>query len=435
MSTEQTSLLPTEVELALEVMPCQADRRVYEPADHPHPCTYFAQWGVYHSYGYEAAGPPHTPGIQQTAVYRGKTALVPEILSGCRKAPLMAVGINPNLPGYWPATHNSVNPDFENFLQYVHYFRYRSIQKLEIPQASYKKLLGNREDGPQVTTPLTNIGAEIPTQLIAMSMYEAYQGLLDDMAKQLGWGAHKLTVGEDLSYGNMVACPSAKWLTRKDPKDPAMPVMSNAVMEGIVNECFQSRQYFLRQLFQSLPVVLLVFSDATATAFIAAMEKNFVGKAPDPTAPIPTLLSQRFMLRYGQAADGEDLQARVIFTPHATGDPQAFAAQRAKVIAAMVEEAKAGRIVLNPETGHLARPRGSCVFCGNALYRIGPCDYEKELKPLSGPLPQPLAETRSRPEHVTREKAEQQKLMKHFIERGAERREKSATPNPFRIVS
>src|SRR6516164_5777387 len=93
------SLIPTEVELALEVMPCQADRRAYAPAASPHPCTYFAQWGVYHSFDYATAGPPPGADIRQPSTYCGKTALVPEILSGCRKAPMMAVGINPNLPG------------------------------------------------------------------------------------------------------------------------------------------------------------------------------------------------------------------------------------------------------------------------------------------------------------------------------------------------
>ena len=66
------------------------------------------EWGSYHSFDYATAGPPEGPGIVQKVVYRGKTALVPEILSGCRKAPILSVGINPNLPGYWPPTRNAV---------------------------------------------------------------------------------------------------------------------------------------------------------------------------------------------------------------------------------------------------------------------------------------------------------------------------------------
>jgi hypothetical protein len=285
-----------------------------------------------------------------------------------------------------------------------------------------------------VARPLVPVGAPIPTQPVAMSMYQAYQGLLDELALRQGWTGHALAVGEDLAYGNMVACPSAKWLTRRDPGDPKLPVMSSAVMAGIVAECFQGRRHFLRQLLQSLPAVLLVFSEATATAFITAMERSFTAGAPRPGEPIPALLARRIVLSYGRAPDGEELEARVIFAPHATGDPEAFAAQRARVVEALVEEARAGRIALSPATGHLVRPRGSCVFCGNALYRIGPCDYERELRPL-GPAPaEPRAEILARPEQVASERTEQERLLERFLARSA-RGARGAKSNPFRITS
>src|SRR5688500_7173312 len=100
MTTAKVLNLPTEVQLALEVMPCQAMHRVYESAATPHACAYFAEWGSYHSFDYASEGPPNTPSIEQQVVYTSKTALIPEILSGCRKAPIMSVGINPNLPSW-----------------------------------------------------------------------------------------------------------------------------------------------------------------------------------------------------------------------------------------------------------------------------------------------------------------------------------------------
>ena len=45
--------LPVEVELALEVMPCQAMRRTYDGAESPHPCAHFAEWGRFHSFDYD----------------------------------------------------------------------------------------------------------------------------------------------------------------------------------------------------------------------------------------------------------------------------------------------------------------------------------------------------------------------------------------------
>src|SRR5258708_35521648 len=106
-------------------------------------------------------------------------------------------------------------------------------------------------------------------------MYLNYQSLLADVASAMDWDTHKLIVGEDVSYGNMVACPSAKWITKPDPSDPKMPPMTAAQQKGIVTECFHHRQYFLRQLFQSLPLVLMIFSQSTTDAFLAEMAGRF----------------------------------------------------------------------------------------------------------------------------------------------------------------
>jgi hypothetical protein len=73
----------------------------------------------------------------------------------------------------------------------------------------------------------------------------------------------------------------------------------------------------------------------------------------------------------------------VIFAPHITGNPQEFKPARDRVVAQLVEEAKAGRIEYRPETKHLARPKGACVFC--TMLQIGKCDYVDELEPISDP--------------------------------------------------
>lgn len=408
--------LPTEVQLALEVMPCQAMRRVYESAGTPHACAYFGEWGSYHSFDYASAGPPEGPGIVQDVVYAGKTALVPEILSGCRKAPIMSVGINPNLPGYWPFSRNAVNPLFEDFLQYAHYFRYRSIAKLQIPKAAYDELRDGREDLPTSGEPLTKRGEAIPVELAPLTMYKAYQSLLDGLAEKEGWAGHKLVVGEDLSYANMVACPSAKWVIRQDAKNPEMPIMGRERMQGIVRECFHERKYFLRQLFQSLPAVLLVFSESTGREFITAMAGKFIAGAPQPGEKLENLLTREIRLGYGTAADGEPLTARVVFLPHASANPQEFQKFKGPVVDILAEEVAAGRLAFNPATGHLFRPRGGCVFCSNSMYRIGPCDYVEELRPLA-PEETPGLAMVTGPEkgEIEMENDEQERLMGTFL--------------------
>jgi hypothetical protein len=379
------SRLPTEVELVFEVMPCNALRVAQEPGRTPHACSYFRSWGRYHSYDYDVDGPPPVPGIVQRSVYLGRAALVPEMLSGCRKAPILAVGINPNLPGWWPATRSALNPLFDDYAQYAHYFRYRATAKLRLRQDDYERFGGGPDDSPlgdtELRVPEDAAGKRaIAVELQEQRMYQEYQALLDSLAAEMGWTDHALAVGEDLSYGNMVACPSAKWTTRPDPQDPSLPPMTAEQRSGIVAECFRERRYFPRQLFQSLPPVLLVFSQNTANAFIGEMQARFVAGNPVLGEPVGDLLGREIRLDYGTLPDGTRLDARVVFAAHPTGNPDDWQAARPRVIEQLLSAAREGRLRLNAATKHLARGRGACTFC--PVLEIGQCDYTEELQPL-----------------------------------------------------
>lgn len=375
-----TKTLPVEVELALQVMPCQAMRRSYDAGTQPHACAHFAEWGAFHSFDYSVTGPPPQPGIVHASVYAGKRPVTPEILSGCRKAPILAVGINPNLPGWSESTRNAIHPYFEDYLQYAHYFRWRATDKLRIPRERYRELRGTGSDEPFDNRPLAGKGQPIDVELSPVTMYEGYQSLLDGLAERMGWQGHKLAVGEDIAYANMVACGSARWTTR--PVDD-MPVMGQARARAIVKECFHDRRYFLKQMLQTLPGVVMVFSQTTADAFISAMDGKFTKGNPQPQEPLAELIKREIRLEFGRAPDGTTLDARVIFSPHVSARPDDFAAQRDVLVTHLADEVTAGRLRLNPTTGHLARKRGGCLFCENALYNIGPCDYRAELQPLA----------------------------------------------------
>lgn len=378
--------LPTEVELVYEVMPCNALRSAQEPTNSPHACSYFRRWGTYHSYDYVVEGAPPERGILQPVRYVGRATVIPEVLSGCRKAPIMALGINPNLPGWWSQKRRWLAPLFDNYKQYAHYFRYRATAKLELSEEDYKLYGGGDHDTPfsdfVLDVPENADGARVvDAKLQPQKMYETYQSLLDALAERMDWPAGRLVVGEDIAYGNMVATPSAKWTTAPDPNDPLLPPMTTAERDGIVDECFRKRKYFLRQLFQSLPSVLLVFSQSTANAFIAELGERFTVGDPRPREPLGELMERELRIRYGDLPDGTSLEARVIFSPHITGNPADFAAARDRVVEQLIEEAQAGHLNFNESTGHLARPKGSCVFC--PMLEIGPCDYVEELEPLS----------------------------------------------------
>jgi hypothetical protein len=411
--------VPTEVELVFEVMPCNAQRVSQEPISQPHPCAYFRKWGAYHSYDYETDGPPPTATIQQPVQYVGRAPLVPEMLSGCRKAPILSVGINPNLPGWWPATRGSLNPLFDDYKQFAHYFRYRTTAKLELSASDYSKYGGGAQDAPPKSTfelkvPVDAHGFHtVNAHLQQQKMYEAYQGLLDDLAKVMNLPAgHGLKVGEDLSYANMIACPSAKWTTQPDPHNPELPAMTVPERDGIIHECFATRKYFLRSLFQSLPTVLLVFSQSTANAFIGALSGTFSKGDPKVDEPVAELLGKDVTLEYGKLADGTPLDADVIFAPHPTGDPTHWAMARPKVIKKLKSAAAAGRFTFNPSTGHLSRTKGSCVFC--TMLEIGPCDYVAEIKPLTHPPVAGLPPTTAALS-VPSEKSAQNELLSQFV--------------------
>lgn len=377
--------VPTEVELVFEVMPCNA-MRVAQEAVHKekHPCAYFREWGTYNSYDYAKPGAPLERGIDQKSVYVGRAAMLPEMLSGCRKAPILAVGINPNLPGWWTKTRNWVNPLFDDYRQYAHYFRYREVSKLGIPMNDYTGFGGPAEANPfddvELNVPDADGQRPIPIEQQAQSMYKAYQGILNDFAAKMGWQNHNLLVGEDLAYANMVACPSAKWTTVKNADDPKLPPMTTAQRNGIVGECFDKRRYFLRQLFQSLPSVILVFSQSTANALIGSMK--FSTGNPKVGEPVTKLLERDIRIQYG-VSNNNVIDAIVLFAPHPTGDPANWAKAKPKFNERMAELGASGRLKLNPATKHLARTQGSCVFC--TMLDIGKCDYEKEIKPLETP--------------------------------------------------
>jgi len=378
--------LPLEVELVYEVMPCNALRVSQEPGSKPHSCAYFREWGTYHSFDYLIEGLPATPGIPTEVKYMGRAPLLPEALSGCRKAPILGVGINPNLPGWSPTKRGALNPLFNDYRQYAHYFRYRSTDKLIVSGQAYLNAGGGEHDTPfsdfELNLPVDDQGnRKVTASLDTQSFYRAYQELLDDLATEMGWTDARLKVGEDLAYMNMVACPSARWVTSPVPNDPALPPMTQSQKKGIVSECFRERKYFKRQIAQSLPPVLLVISQNTTNAFIEEMRDNFSVGEPQPNEPVADLLERDVRLRYGTLPDGTDLEAKVIFSPHITGDPATFAAARAKVLAQFVSAATEGLLELNSATGHLSRPRGSCVFC--PMLEIGKCDYESELQPVS----------------------------------------------------
>jgi hypothetical protein len=159
----------------------------------------------------------------------------------------------------------------------------------------------------------------------------------------------------------------------------------------------------------------MIFSQSTTDAFLAEMSGRFSAGNPRVGDKLSDLLNREVRLRYGVDGQGQPIEARVIFSPHITGDPVQFAQARAKVLAQLVVEAQAGRLQFNPDTGHLRRPKGACVFC--TMMQIGPCEYEAELQPLSNA---PSLTAKSSVPELMVEKQAQSSLLQEFLKRQAQ---------------
>ncbi len=132
-SFEDLSGEPLEVQLVGNVTKCRS-------------CTWFWRpppYGPYPSYDFSEDYPEQLRHRTSRQYQNGDTigvvdglsrrqAIVnPQILHGCRKAPLMSIGINPNLTGFWPGVDGArwAYPLFSNFRRYAYYYRHRTVHQ------------------------------------------------------------------------------------------------------------------------------------------------------------------------------------------------------------------------------------------------------------------------------------------------------------------
>lgn len=141
---------PLEIELVFNVRACGTCTFFWpsDPARQP--------YGPYSAYDFEsntptANSPP--PGATQfqwlNGVTRPPTFPTGQVMDGCRKAPIMTIGINPNLTAFAPGQTGAswCYPDFSNdnngdaWTKYAYYYRYRSVYQEHFNLAFIKKYL------------------------------------------------------------------------------------------------------------------------------------------------------------------------------------------------------------------------------------------------------------------------------------------------------
>ena len=134
-STPKSTGDPLEVELVFGVRPCGTCSFFWPPDPRHQP------YGPYPAYDFDASTPEtHPAGSGATYAWVNGTTRSgcfpdAEIMDGCRKAPIMTIGINPNLTAFLPGTKGAswCYPSFssdngtDSWTKYAYYYRYRSI--------------------------------------------------------------------------------------------------------------------------------------------------------------------------------------------------------------------------------------------------------------------------------------------------------------------
>lgn len=366
MSDKQNqALLPVEVQLAWEVMTCRALRNTY---DTEHACRWFNQhYGPFPSFDWLESFPNEQPKEGEMrilkAVCNGSRYQLPELMSGCRKAPIMTIGINPNLAAFWPGTDGATwaYPYFDDIGQFAHYFRYRSIYQerfsldfirshvvpgseikavgsgrlsratrskrdeqltLELiyDDSSSQSLNLNREyevffDKDQTFEVGAVIAAKIAlprgeaTELIQeeVGYYKRFREIFNRFENMAGLQYADLRLGEDVCQADMVACASPGWDSW----------FTEEAQEGIVDECVHNRNWLAQQLLQTQPIVV-VFAGLSSYSMFHQRFKMQIIPELDPNGDTFEILEACVKGNYRLKTETRDgiIDARILISPH-----------------------------------------------------------------------------------------------------------------------
>jgi hypothetical protein len=126
---------PLEIELVYNLRSC-GTCQFFWPPDAPQP------YGPYPSYDFLSNTPTEAPARKAGASFvwiqgmtRPQAFPNPEVMDGCRKAPIMTIGINPNLTAFasgktsasWCYPSFSSADGTNSWAKYAYYYRYRSV--------------------------------------------------------------------------------------------------------------------------------------------------------------------------------------------------------------------------------------------------------------------------------------------------------------------
>src|SRR6516164_8517438 len=354
---------PLEVALVFNVRPCGTCRFFWPEDSAQQP------YGPYSGYDFDSNTPAEKKGgaKDKSFFWLKGTTHEPgfpdaEVMDGCRKAPIMTIGINPNLTAFAPGPtgtswcyplFSSANGT-DSWTKYAYYYRYRSIYQehldlkfaegfllpegritapkpgviREAPRASSDPAyeLRVQYDGEPNPTAIQVPGgrkAEIYGQ--AIGYYTQMLPALDSFTAFLRAKGHAdaaLKVGEDVGQLDMVACASPHW-------GPQWLGGVSQSVNTIIANCVHRNAWAMKQLVQTRPAVLFLVGQASWSMFQRSFAHLVQADPPLPAVPEDgpyTLLRHTTQhdcrLRISMKAGGEsyDLSTRLVVTPHFSYD-------------------------------------------------------------------------------------------------------------------
>lgn len=144
---------PLEIELVYHVRPCGTCSFFWPKDNSPQAYGPFPTFDF--DSNYPLSKPAPSPVVQNYPWLKGTTSNQGfpngEVMDGCRKAPIMTIGINPNLTAFSPSQQGTswIYPSFTDdnttdaYAKYAYYYRYRSVYQEHLNLTKMESYLSN----------------------------------------------------------------------------------------------------------------------------------------------------------------------------------------------------------------------------------------------------------------------------------------------------
>lgn len=341
---------PLEIDLVYNLRPCGTCEFFWPDNQSTQP------YGPYASYDFEQNFPKeNSPKPAETSFVwiDGSTQTPcfpePEVMDGCRKAPIMTIGINPNLTAFGPGTTGaswcypsfSSNGNTDAYAKYAYYYRYRSVYQEHFAlQFSERYLMRGSEvkaakagvvkgytrvnDSPAFDIQVLYDGEATPSAIHLAGTLGGPQYVVlfnvgtpfaagDVLAAKLNVapGQHTSVYGQSITYYTQllpVLSAFESFLATKGHRDAKLRVGEDVgqldmvacasphwgpqwlggnsqSVNTVVKNCVQKNAWAMKQLLQTRPAILFLVGQSSWTMFRHSLGHLVKGPHPLPAVP------------------------------------------------------------------------------------------------------------------------------------------------------